>query len=273
MEKLKLNIQYFASSNHTIHYDLSQYTANDKPTYLVDYNGDMAKIDLAIYGVETKALENESKIGIMTNLNTTEKASLVGAINEVNTQVGTNTTNIGTNTSDILANSTKIGTLADLITTYKVNLVGAINEVKTEANSNESKIGNLANLDTTTKADLVGSINEIYKAVIGTVLWSNQNPSQDFGNQTLNIDTSDYDEIEIIYKTSGTHMESSKCELINNAGGVDLLTYSQSRNNWYVRNLGISNNTFTFSDSSIYNIGVFNNTNIPITIIGYNRPL
>ena len=140
MKKLKLNIQKFASTNSTTHYNLSQYIATDKPTYLVDYNGDMLKIDTAIYNAMSKANDNETHIGIMNNLTTAEKSNLVGAINEVNTQVGTNTTNISQNTSDILANSTKIGTLADLSTTYKTNIVGAINEVKAEANTNKDNI-------------------------------------------------------------------------------------------------------------------------------------
>lgn len=140
MSKLKLNIQYFNSTNKTTHYDLSQYIASDKPTYLIDYNQDMSKIDTGIYNAMSKASVNEANIGTMSNLNTSEKTNLVGAINEVNTQVGTNTTNISQNTSDILDNSTKIGTLADLATTYKTNVVGAINEVKSEANTNKDNI-------------------------------------------------------------------------------------------------------------------------------------
>lgn len=37
------------ATNHTEHYELSQYTDNDHPTYTGDYNGDMAKIDAAIH--------------------------------------------------------------------------------------------------------------------------------------------------------------------------------------------------------------------------------
>lgn len=37
------------ATNHTEHYELSQYTDNDHPTYTGDYNGDMSKIDSAIY--------------------------------------------------------------------------------------------------------------------------------------------------------------------------------------------------------------------------------
>lgn len=130
MKKLKLNIQYFGSTNHTQYYDLSQYIATDKPTYLVDYNGDMLKIDNALYSANQKSLENEASIGTLSDLTTTNKSSLVNAVNEVNTQVVTNTSNISQNTLDISANSTAIGTLADLSTTNKSNLVNAVNELK-----------------------------------------------------------------------------------------------------------------------------------------------
>lgn len=66
-----------SSTNKTAHYSLSQYVANDKPTYLSDYNGDMAKIDAAIYAAKSAAdtaertasglaptvTENEANIG------------------------------------------------------------------------------------------------------------------------------------------------------------------------------------------------------------------
>lgn len=34
-----------AATSHTSNYNLSQFGPNDRPTWLVDYNGDMAKID------------------------------------------------------------------------------------------------------------------------------------------------------------------------------------------------------------------------------------
>ena len=37
------------ATNHTAHYDLSQFVNTDHPTFTGDYNGDMAKIDAAIY--------------------------------------------------------------------------------------------------------------------------------------------------------------------------------------------------------------------------------
>lgn len=37
------------ATNHTEHYGLSQYVEDDRPTYTGDYNGDMSKIDAAVY--------------------------------------------------------------------------------------------------------------------------------------------------------------------------------------------------------------------------------
>lgn len=105
-----------ASTNKTTHYELSQYVGTDKPTYLTDYNNDMSAIDTGIYNAQTKAdsaytaagladgkagdaqttansaLTNagtaNTNIGTMANLTTTEKTTLVGALNEVNYNVG-----------------------------------------------------------------------------------------------------------------------------------------------------------------------------------------
>lgn len=44
------------ATNHTEHYELSQYTDNDHPTYTGDYNGDMRKIDAAIHAAAQSAL-------------------------------------------------------------------------------------------------------------------------------------------------------------------------------------------------------------------------
>lgn len=104
-----------ASTNKTTHYELSQYVGSDKPTYLTDYNNDMSAIDTGIYNAQTKAdsaytlagtadgkADNaqttantavtnagtaNTNIGTMTNLETTEKTTLVKAINEVKEQV------------------------------------------------------------------------------------------------------------------------------------------------------------------------------------------
>lgn len=128
-----------ASTNQTTHYELSQYIGTDKPTYLVDYNQDMSKIDTAIYGAKSEADVNSSNIGDLSTLSTTVKNNLVNAINEVEGE------------------TSSIGTLSSLTTTVKTDLVSAINEV----NSYASSVGDLNNLTTTAKSSAVVAINEV----------------------------------------------------------------------------------------------------------------
>lgn len=118
-----------ASTNKTQYFELSQYISTDKPTYLVDYNGDMLKIDGGLHTATQKANEATSHIGDLTTLTTTNKSSLVGAVNELDDDIETNATNINTNTTNISTINSKIGTITDLTTTDKSSLVGAINEV------------------------------------------------------------------------------------------------------------------------------------------------
>lgn len=118
-----------SSTNKTTHYNLSQYSASDKPTYLVDYNTDMSNIDTGIYNAQTTANSLEANIGTLTDLTTTAKSNTVAAINEVNTQVGTNTGAISTLNTQVGANTGNIGTMSNLNTTDKTSLVNAINEV------------------------------------------------------------------------------------------------------------------------------------------------
>ena len=85
-----------ASTNKTTNYELSQFIGTDKPAWLSDYNGDMAKIDAGVHtaqatatGADGKADANATKIGTLANLTTTVKTDTVSAINEVNTTAGT----------------------------------------------------------------------------------------------------------------------------------------------------------------------------------------
>ena len=160
MSKLKLNIQYFGSTNKTTHYNLSQYVASDKPTYLVDYNADMLAIDTAIYNAMSKATNNESNIGTMTDLTTESKSSLVGAINEVGNHANTNASNISQNTIDIASNTGAIGNLINLETIAKNNLVSAINELK--------GVNDTQNTDITELQSLVNKFNLTNIISLGT---------------------------------------------------------------------------------------------------------
>ena len=70
-----------------------------------------------------------AQVGVLTDLDTTEKRTIVGKINEVNTNADANTTNVGT--------------LASLTTTEQGTIVGAINEVDANADSNTTDIATI----------------------------------------------------------------------------------------------------------------------------------
>ena len=116
-----------SSTNHTSNYNLSQFIGTDKPAWLSDYNGDMGKIDTAIKNASDAASVADGKgatantnIGTMSSLTTTEKSTLVGAINEVNSTAGTASTNAGTALST--ANAAASNANAALTGLQKFNL-------------------------------------------------------------------------------------------------------------------------------------------------------
>lgn len=132
-----------ASTNKTTNLELSQYVSSDKPTYLVDYNSDMAKIDT---GVHTAQVTADTASTAATNAQTTAE----GAQTTANTAV----TNAATAQSGVNTNANNIGNLTNLTTASKSNLVSAINEL-------DGEIGNVSQLTTDNKSDLVSAINSI----------------------------------------------------------------------------------------------------------------
>lgn len=140
---IKLNIQRFSSTNKTTHYELSQYVSSDLPTYLVDYNSDMSKIDTAINTAQTTA---DTASTAATNAQTAAETAQTTATTAV-----TNAASAQTSANTALSN---IGTLANLDTVVKTSTVAAINEVV-------GNVGNVSSLTTDVKTDVVSAINSI----------------------------------------------------------------------------------------------------------------
>lgn len=72
------------ATNHTEHYGLSQYVEDDRPTYTGDYNGDMSRIDAAIYAASLAGGKDGLKAvahdGTLTGDGTTADAlSVIGS--------------------------------------------------------------------------------------------------------------------------------------------------------------------------------------------------
>lgn len=247
-----------ASTNKTTHYELSQYVSSDKPTYLVDYNGDMAKIDTGINAAKTTA---DSASTAASNAQTAAE----GAQTTANTAV----TNAATAQSGADTANTNIGTLANLTTVAKNNLVAAINELKTGVDDNSTAIGSINTAIT--------AINTALETIEPHTLWTNPNPSTAMGETTINLDLTDYKHVVVYYKeTSEVDLYQSGGEIIKGhsakyinhtwlSGEGETLIFRQIQ----VTSTGVKfNNGFSvkFSDGAITQ---HNEVMIPYQIIGY----
>lgn len=159
MKNVKLNIQRFSHTNSTTNYELPQFVGSDKPAWLTDINGAFSTIDTSIKASKdradsaytladtangnagtaqttansavTSAGTANTNIGTMANLTTTEKSSLVVAINEVKREADTNKTNINKfnlSVTDTLVStgSTNIDTLSQSSLNIATNSDGSI---------------------------------------------------------------------------------------------------------------------------------------------------
>ena len=98
-----------SSTNKTTHYDLSQFTANDIPAWLADYNADMGKIDTGIYNASTSASEAATKAEDAV----TKATEIASTVTKLTGKVDANASNITkiqgdiTNLQSTVASNTK----------------------------------------------------------------------------------------------------------------------------------------------------------------------
>ena len=108
----------------TTYYELSQYEANDKPTWLVGYNGDMAKIDAGIHGAKAAADDAQT-----TATSADGKADTnADAISDLNTAVGNLENAVGGAQGNINTLNALMGNGTP--TTSDQTVIGAINALE-----------------------------------------------------------------------------------------------------------------------------------------------
>lgn len=106
------------STNKTTNYGLSQFIASDKPAWLVDYNGDMEKIDEGMEENKQSAEGNSTKITqIETNLEqVTQTVQNQGTtLQEYGTTLTQHTTLIGQNSQNISQLQGSVDALEELV--------------------------------------------------------------------------------------------------------------------------------------------------------------
>jgi hypothetical protein len=149
-----------AHTNETANYHLSQFVGTDIPNPLVDYNGDMVKIDTVIKGVADASAGYASDIADLEIQNgsetlTTTAQTLSGAVNELDDEVGDLTTRMTTAEGKITADE---GTLA--------TAVGNISTLAGKVGTVEAKVGTA--VLTTVAPDLSGAVNELKAEIDGS---------------------------------------------------------------------------------------------------------
>lgn len=158
-----------SSTNKTANYDLTQFLGTDKPAWLVDYNGDMVKIDTAIKnaadaasaaqstatgadGKADSALTDVSALSSTVSAMGTTVAYVQGSVNTINSLIG--------NGEPTTTDKTLIGAVNE-INAEVTPIPVAIEELAASVVSVSGKVGNLADLTTTVKTDLVSALNEV----------------------------------------------------------------------------------------------------------------
>lgn len=181
MKKLKLDIQRFSSTNKTANYDLPQFVGTDKPTWLGDINQAMADIDAGMH-------ENASNISTMAS----DVATASATASQASQDVSALTSTVNTLSSDVTA----VTTTANNAQSTATSALNTANTANGKADTNASNIGTLSNLNTTDKTNIVSAVNEVNTKVlneIGGVVWDNPNPTDNFGDENITLNTGDYD--------------------------------------------------------------------------------
>ena len=114
---------------------------NPGDAYTEGSNIEAKSVEELVAGYITDIL---SKIGDISSLTTTDKTSVVNAINEIDGDVGD---------------------LSSLTTTDKSSVVNAINEI-------DGDVGDLSSLTTTDKSSVVNALNEVYSMIGSGATWA-----------------------------------------------------------------------------------------------------
>lgn len=149
----------------TVNYDLCQYEGSDKTSYLINYNGDMLKIDTAIKGAKDAADNAQSKANTADGKADANAAS----ISTLDTQIN----GAGGVAADVSSLQGSVNTINSLIgsgepTTQDKTIIGAINELAGEIPQGGTSASDVSYDNTQsglTADDVQEAIDEIVAAI------------------------------------------------------------------------------------------------------------
>ena len=151
--------------NRTVNYDLCQYEADDKTSYLVNYNNDMLKIDTAIKSADDAADAAQAKADTADGKADNNAQSIATLNTQINGAQGL--------AADVSALEGSVNTINSLIgngepTTQDKTIIGAINELAAEIPQGGTSAANVSYDNTQsglTADDVQEAIDEIVQAI------------------------------------------------------------------------------------------------------------
>ena len=116
--------------------------------------------------------------------------------------------------------------------------------------------------------------SNIEEAIKGEILWTNPNPTSDFGSQDITLNSSNYDVYELYYKNSKSETRLISTKSIKGYGFVCFGLNGAQQGNTYIRDISYVNDT-KLNIGRCANPGVshVNDYCVPIYIIGYKTGL
>ena len=175
-----------SSTNKTTNYELNQFIGTDKPSWLGDYNSDMAKIDAqmkvnanGVASASGTATSASTNIGDLTNLTTTSKTNLVSAVNEVKSSADTAQ---GTASSAYQATGVNGGAIARINNYLDINTFKTPTATISGGTITKQEIGTASNTD--------GTLGKVYGEIRVTTTGSSATitiPTDLRPDQTINV--------------------------------------------------------------------------------------
>lgn len=227
-----------SSTNKTTYYNLSQYVGTDKPTYLGDYNSDMAAIDTAIHEAADDASIAVSTANTANATASTASSNATSALSTANTALNT------ANTASETAGTASTNASAALTAASAAETAAAANTITNLAPAYDPTLTYAVD-DLVTYIDVLGS-GKLYKCIVAVSTPEAFNINKWDDVTTSEIYQKKSDE-EIIYTTTANvSTYSDILNAISNAIDIDRL------NNYsYIR---IGTNYYKFSAADPTNL-------------------
>lgn len=148
-------------------------------------------------------------------------------------------------------------------------------DINTSATPSENKI-TAANMNEI--KNVVNNNDDLLSNITGTILWTNPSPASNFAEQTISLDSDDYDILAFIWKTNtGENRTAITRTLKGNGTQIDFFSTAVATRVWTRRTIYVSDVSYSigncsrmeYGQSTIYENGYC----IPLYVIGYKTGL